>query len=69
MKYWNYFVISWKVATKGSFGNYSGAHWKESSSLIFMDHIIIILEILNEIYLKLIILSFLVAIVKKSFDT
>ena len=34
-----------------------------------MDDLVMVLEILNEIYLKIIILSFLIAIVKKSYDT
>jgi hypothetical protein len=70
MKYWNYFVTSWKIATKGSFHNYNAPSiWDQSGSLSFMDHLVMILEILNEIYLKIIILSFLIAIVKKSYDT
>jgi len=68
--YWNYFIISWKVATKGSNHNYANPSiWQQKSSLSFMDHLIMVLEIFNEIYLKIIILSFLIAIVKKSFDT
>jgi hypothetical protein len=68
--FWNYFIISWKVATKGSNHNYDSASiWHQKSSLTFMDHLIMVLEILNEVYLKIIILSFLIAIVKKSFDT
>ena len=34
-----------------------------------MDHIIMVLQILNEVYLKIIVLSFLIAVVGRSFAT
>ena len=71
MTFGQYFIISWKVATKGSDKNVL-SFWQSQSEtgggLEYMDTIIMVIQILNEVYIKIIMLSFLIAIVKKSFD-
>jgi len=64
---WDYVLASWKVGTKGS-GTSVSSYWDSDSDFMFMHHIIMIAQIFNEIYLKIIILSFLIAVVKGSFD-
>ena len=74
MSLWQYFIISWKVATKGSdktitsFWQSQSTSSDHSEDYGFMDTFIMAVQILNEVYLKIIMLSFLIAIVKKSFD-
>ena len=71
MTLWQYFIISWKVATKGSDKTVT-SFWPHGADggedLGFMDTFIMAVQIVNEVYLKIIMLSFLIAIVKKSFD-
>ena len=67
---YDYFIESWEVSTKGSKHDVTSIWVRESQSEYgFMNIIIMILQISNEIYLKIIMLSFLIAIIKKSFDT
>ena len=66
-KYWDYFIESWKIATKGSRTEISSV-WVESG-YSGLENFVMLLTIFNEIYLKIIMLSFLIAIVKKTFDT
>jgi len=66
-RYWDYFIESWKIATKGSRTEISSV-WVESG-FSGLENFVMLLTIFNEIYLKIIMLSFLIAIVKKTFDT
>jgi hypothetical protein len=65
--YWDYFIESWKIATKGSRTKISSV-WSKSGDWENLGEFLMVLTILNEIYLKIIMLSFLIAIVKKTFD-
>jgi len=65
--YWDYFIESWKFATKGSRTEITTV-W-DKSPYQELDSFVMILTIFNEFYLKIIMLSFLIAIVKKTFDT
>jgi hypothetical protein len=68
--YWEYFIESWKIATKGSYTEISSV-WSESKNPKYepLQDGLMVLTILNEIYLKIIILSFLIAVVGKTFKT
>lgn len=65
--YWDYFIESWKIATKGARTKISSV-WDEPG-YSGLENFVMALTIFNEIYLKIIMLSFLIAIVKKTFDT
>ena len=68
MTLYDYFITSWKIATKGSSTIVDSIWQTDDGDYGFMDTFIMLLQILNEVYLKIIMLSFLIAIVKKSFD-
>ena len=65
--YWDYFLEAWKIATKGSRTAISSV-WT-AADFPKLDTFVMALSIFNEFYLKIIMLSFLIAIVKKTFDT
>ena len=64
---WDYVITSWKVATKGSAHKSVISFWDADEDYEFMQHIIMMMQIINEIYIKIIMLSFLIALVNKSF--
>ena len=65
--YYTYIIESWKIATKGSSPNLH-SFWDSTEDFRFVENILMIVTILNEIYLKIIMMSFLIAVVKTTFS-
>ena len=66
--YWAYFIESWKIATKGARTKISSV-WSMQGIDEYapLANGVMVLTIINELYIKIIMLSFLIAIVKTTF--
>ena len=66
ISYYSYFIESWKIATKGSSPSLV-SFWDAYDKYHPLETILMFITIFNEIYLKIIMLSFLIALVKTTF--